>query len=126
MSYLGIGVLLYSSLWFSYLYFNAEVTDSSGESIKFRDGKLAYHCQLLNVVNLEYLLIERCSKFSDLPVMDGFQAYIPHFNHIAVDSRMAWNLEAIHGRFRSIWGTSSIKGERSCLFHETTNHYNMF
>jgi len=50
MSYLGIGVLLYSSLWFSYLYFNAEVTDSSGESIKFRDGKLAYYCQLLNVV----------------------------------------------------------------------------
>lgn len=39
---LGLCVLLYSSLWLSYLYFNAEMTDSSGESIKFRDGKLAY------------------------------------------------------------------------------------
>jgi hypothetical protein len=46
MSYLGICVLLYSSLWVSYLYFNAEMTDSSGESIKFRDGKLAYQCQI--------------------------------------------------------------------------------
>lgn len=35
---LGLCVLLYSSLWLSYLYFNAEMTDSSGESIKFRDG----------------------------------------------------------------------------------------
>ncbi|XP_032777236.2 dnaJ homolog subfamily C member 22 [Daphnia magna] len=38
MSMLGLCVLLYSSLWLSYLYFNAEMTDSSGESIKFRDG----------------------------------------------------------------------------------------
>lgn len=30
--------LFYSTLWSSFLYFNAEVTDSSGESIKFRDG----------------------------------------------------------------------------------------
>lgn len=30
--------LLYTSLWSSYLYFNAEVTDSTGESIKFRDA----------------------------------------------------------------------------------------
>lgn len=42
MCMLGLCVLLYSSLWLSYLYFNAEMTDSSGESIKFRDGKLAY------------------------------------------------------------------------------------
>ena len=30
--------LAYSSLWVSYLYFNAEVTDSTGETIKFRDA----------------------------------------------------------------------------------------
>ena len=35
---LGLCALLYSSLWVSFLYFNAEVTDSTGESIKFRDG----------------------------------------------------------------------------------------
>lgn len=38
LGYLGLCVLLYSSLWISYLYFNAEMTDSHGESIKFRDG----------------------------------------------------------------------------------------
>jgi len=31
-------VLLYSSLWSSFLYFNFEVTDSSGETIKFRNA----------------------------------------------------------------------------------------
>ena len=38
ISILGLCCLLYSSLWVSYLYFNAEITDSSGESIKFRDA----------------------------------------------------------------------------------------
>ena len=35
---LSLCCLLYSSLWASYLYFNAEVADSTGEPVKLRDA----------------------------------------------------------------------------------------
>jgi len=35
---LGACFLLYCNLWFAFMYFNLEVTDSSGETIKFRDA----------------------------------------------------------------------------------------
>ena len=38
MSILTLCFLAYSGLWVSYLYFNAEITDSTGETVKFRDA----------------------------------------------------------------------------------------
>lgn len=35
---LGVSLLLFSTLWFSFLYFNASVTDKDGEKIKLRDA----------------------------------------------------------------------------------------